>query len=136
MQIILKDGTYFQPDQEFISEMQRFYPNININKELTKIAAWNYSNESRRKTKRGIKKHINSWLCKANESVPERPKQPIVTNKLKDGFFILRRMGEDAFQKWVHKNQINKYDQECIVNAVNGIAKRAENLTKDMFQSV
>lgn len=48
------------------------YPAVDVKQELKKIVAWLDANPQRRKTKGGMKKFINSWLSKAQDS-PKRP---------------------------------------------------------------
>jgi hypothetical protein len=67
-EIILKSGESYKPDESFIAQLAELYHRINVSDELKKIAGWNLSNPTRRKTKRGIKKHINTWFTKANDN--------------------------------------------------------------------
>jgi hypothetical protein len=64
-----------------VAEWKTAYPNVVVAEQLLKIAAWNRSNPGKRKTRRGITKHINEWLSRAdkdaardraNGSEPER----------------------------------------------------------------
>ena len=65
-QIPLKDGSLYNLNNKDIEFYKELYPNINIEQEIKNIIGWNMANNNRRKTKKGIKKHINSWLSKAN----------------------------------------------------------------------
>jgi len=67
--IILKDGSLFDVDGQMVEMFQQAYPRINVREELGKMVAWHFSNESKRKTRRGIKRSINSWLNAAKPSV-------------------------------------------------------------------
>jgi len=67
--IILKDGTLFDVDEQMVIMFEMAYPRINVREELGKMVAWHFSNESRRKTRRGIKRSINSWLNAARPTV-------------------------------------------------------------------
>lgn len=60
--LVLKDGTYFDVTPDLIDMYKMAYPRINVEEELGKMVAWHLSNESKRKTRRGIKRSINSWL--------------------------------------------------------------------------
>lgn len=60
--LALKDGTYFDVTQEHIEMYKSAYPRVNVEEELGKMVAWHLSNESKRKTRRGIMRSINSWL--------------------------------------------------------------------------
>lgn len=66
--LALKDGTYYTVTDFEVSIFQQSYPKINVREELAKMVAWHYSNESKRKTRRGIKRSINSWLNAAKPS--------------------------------------------------------------------
>ena len=69
--LALKDGTYFDVTQDHIEMYQGAYPKIDVNEELGKMVAWHLSNESKRKTRRGIMRSINSWLNASKPSVQQ-----------------------------------------------------------------
>ena len=89
--IPLKNGDYYKLYEEQIELYKELYPKINIEQEIRNIIGWNLANVSRRKTLKGIKRHINFWLQKASEKVLENPN--IENKKLyepkysKDDFF-------------------------------------------------
>ena len=56
--IPLKDGSTFQATPEDIQIWQAAYPTLDIQERLKYISAWNYSNPTKQKTRRGIKGHI------------------------------------------------------------------------------
>jgi hypothetical protein len=60
--IPLKDGTLFDISQEDIDEWQDAFPGVDVLQELKRIRMWNKDNPQKRKTPRGIRKHINTWL--------------------------------------------------------------------------
>lgn len=70
MEILLKDGTTFELSAEDYIYFQRLYPDLDIDQELRSIAGWNYTHPSKRKTLRGIKSHINGWLCRQTKRKP------------------------------------------------------------------
>jgi hypothetical protein len=47
-----------------IQEWKNLYPKVDVEQALRDIRGWNLANLTRRKTKGGILKHINSWLAK------------------------------------------------------------------------
>lgn len=61
----LNDGTEFLSPPEFISEMVVAYPKLDIPAEIIRMRAWLIANPSKRKTRRGIKRFIGSWLSRA-----------------------------------------------------------------------
>jgi len=70
MGILLKDGTIYQMNDQDHTYFQDLYPKVDIDQELRNMEGWAYSNPSRRKTRRGAKKFINSWLCRVNKEKP------------------------------------------------------------------
>lgn len=60
--IPLKDGTFYHPPTELVDEMQKAFPTVDIEERLRFIQGWNYSNPSKRKYRRGIKRHIFHML--------------------------------------------------------------------------
>ena len=73
--IPLVNGTDYNISKTEVEKMKTFYPAIDIMEELRKCAAWNYANPKNRKTSRGILKHINSWLSRAQDSARRNPYQ-------------------------------------------------------------
>lgn len=71
--IPLVNGTDYNISKTEVEKMKTFYPAIDIMEELRKCAAWNYSNPKNRKTKRGIMRHINGWLSRAQDSARRYP---------------------------------------------------------------
>lgn len=53
--------------QEDIDEWQDTYSNVLVASEIKHIRDWNKSNPKKRKTEKGIRKHISAWLKKAHE---------------------------------------------------------------------
>lgn len=74
--IPLNDGTEYGIAQSDVDEWTSLYPAVDIIQELREIRGWNLSNPNKRKTARGIKKHINNWLAReqdkgGSKSVPK-----------------------------------------------------------------
>ena len=67
-QIPLKDGSFYNLNQQDIDFYKSLYSNIDIEQEIKNIIGWNMANDGKRKTKVGIKKHINTWLSRANQN--------------------------------------------------------------------
>ena len=67
MAIQLKDGDMFATTEKDLAEWQSTYSGIDVRQELAVCAAWNKANPDKRKTARGIRRHINSWLSRAFE---------------------------------------------------------------------
>lgn len=73
--LIAKDGEFpiYQTD---IDEWQSVYPGVLIPAELKKIRLWNQDNPTKRKTKKGIRRHISSWLDRAQNGSRGTAKPP------------------------------------------------------------
>ena len=83
--LLLNDGSEYAISDAYINEMQACFPNVNVLNEMFKMKAWCINNPKKRKTKRGIKSFINSWLSKeqdrgGNNRYDPRPTQPARTS--------------------------------------------------------
>lgn len=65
--ITLNDKSEFPISQKMIDEWKELYPSVDIMQELRKMKGWCNSNPTKRKTKRGISRFINSWLAKEQD---------------------------------------------------------------------
>lgn len=63
----LNDGSAYPVYEEDIAYYQGLYPAVDIDSEFRKMIGWIDGNPNKRKTKRGIKRFINSWLSKAQD---------------------------------------------------------------------
>lgn len=64
----LNDKSLYDVPQESIDTWATAYPAVDVIQELHKMRAWLESNPTRRKTKRGINRFINSWLSRTQDS--------------------------------------------------------------------
>lgn len=64
--LIRKDGD-FEVTEAMVAEWQETFPGIDVKLVLRKIRAWNFANETRRKTRKGIVNHIIQWLGKEQD---------------------------------------------------------------------
>lgn len=71
----LKGGHVYFVEPDLMAAYRLAYPQIDVEQEISKMNAWLISNPDRQKTKRGIKRFINSWLSRA------RPQQNNVTQQ-------------------------------------------------------
>lgn len=65
--VVLTDGTEWRPTVYMYEEYKRLYPGVDIDGEFRKIRAWCLGNEKKRKTKRGVKAFVSSWLSRAQD---------------------------------------------------------------------
>lgn len=62
-----KEKKDWQPEDSDIIAWQRAYPAIDVHQELAAMESWCDANPSRRKTAKGIKRFVNSWLARAQD---------------------------------------------------------------------
>ena len=60
--IPLVDGTSYAVTKADVAQWQDAYPGVDVPAELKRIRSWADSNAKKRKTRKGIRKHINGWL--------------------------------------------------------------------------
>lgn len=63
----LNDGSEHPVTEEEIAEYSRLYPAVDVMQELRDMRGWLLANPVRRKTKRGIKAFIRTWLSKEQD---------------------------------------------------------------------
>lgn len=65
--LTLNDKSEYPLFDKDIAAWKELYPNVDIVQELRKMKGWLNSNPTRRKTKKGILKFVNSWLAKEQD---------------------------------------------------------------------
>ena len=65
--LTLNDKTEYPVTEEQVEEWAKLYPAVDVIQELRKMKGWLDANPSRRKTKKGILRFINSWLSKEQD---------------------------------------------------------------------
>jgi hypothetical protein len=76
----LVDGTEFGVPEKLYAEYVEAYPAVNVMEQLGAMRAWIISNPKNRKTRSGITKFMNGWLCKAQNQAPRDAGQVINGN--------------------------------------------------------
>ena len=72
----LNDKTEFSVTRAMVDEWSELYPGIDVLQSLRNCLGWNKANPKNRKTRRGINKHINSWLARDQDKArPDRGNQ-------------------------------------------------------------
>lgn len=74
--IRLQDGSYWHPTNADVTLWRQTYPKVDIEAELRKCAAWNDANPSKRKTHKGVKRHVNTWLSSASDRLQKNGQAP------------------------------------------------------------
>lgn len=65
--IPLNDGTEWRPTQALFAEYVRLYPNVDVKQQFNEMRGWCLSNPAKKKTKRGVKRFVNSWLSREQD---------------------------------------------------------------------
>lgn len=65
--ILLNDKTEYQITEADVQGWKDLYQAVDIMQELRKMKGWADANPSKRKTRNGIKRFINSWLAKEQD---------------------------------------------------------------------
>lgn len=86
----LNDNTEFAVYEEDVLLWQETYPAVDVRQELKEMKAWCIANPALRKTRRGIKRFIVTWLSKeqdrggagARGTKAAKPRQAFVPTEL------------------------------------------------------
>ena len=110
--IILNDGTYYEPDDEYLIQLQQAYSTVDVFAELNAMAMWCDANPKKRKTPRGIKQFITSWLKRAADQ--ERGISPFAAK-------MQENSGKIAMKQWSQLDDLThdflnseKYRSYCL----------------------
>lgn len=66
--IPLNDGTEWKCSVSDYDEYVRLYPGVDVKKAFREMRSWSNSNSEKRKTRKGVKRFVNSWLSKEQNS--------------------------------------------------------------------
>tara|TARA_R100000544_G_C2221823_1_gene58048 strand:+ start:93 stop:731 length:639 start_codon:yes stop_codon:yes gene_type:complete len=82
----LNDKSMFPIFDDDLVKWRELYPSVIVEQELRNMVGWIEGNPTKRKTKSGIKKFINSWLSKEQDQGGRRqmPGQKLGLNLLKE----------------------------------------------------
>lgn len=89
--IVLNDGTEWQCPLKDYEEFKRLYPGVDVDSEFRKMRAWSLNNATKRKTLRGIKRFVNSWLSREQD----KPKVQKTDSKPKNSFMNFEQRNTD-----------------------------------------
>jgi len=65
--MLLNNNENWEPDHDEIQAWIKAYPAIKVEQELLGMSCWLEANPTKRKTQRGIKRFVVSWLARAQE---------------------------------------------------------------------
>jgi hypothetical protein len=72
--IPLEDGSEYEVPSDLLAELKVAYPDISVLEQLHRCRAWNLSNPKKRKTRAGVKRHLNEWLSRAQKDAAANAK--------------------------------------------------------------
>ena len=75
-EIPLNDGSEFGIYRKDIEEYALLYPAVDIEQELRKMRGWCLANPTRKKTRRGVRAFINTWLSREQDRGGRRSEPP------------------------------------------------------------
>lgn len=86
--ILLNDKTEYPVMETDVDAWKELYPAVDVMQELRKMKGWADANPTKRKTKGGIKRFINSWLSKEQDKYhgPDTVKSPQGNSPRDTGF--------------------------------------------------
>lgn len=67
--LILKDGSRFHISENHLNEFVDAYPGVDVRDQIMKMSQWLKVNPTKRKTKNGIMRFINSWIARSEREV-------------------------------------------------------------------
>lgn len=67
IKILLNDKSYYEVSTKKIVQWKDTYPAVNVEQELKKMVSWCDANPTRRKTRNGVERFINSWLSREQD---------------------------------------------------------------------
>lgn len=73
----LVDKSFYVVPIEKIALWRETYPAVDVEQELRRMIAWLEANPSKKKTRRGIERFINSWLARTQDSGGSKGKKEV-----------------------------------------------------------
>ena len=107
-------GQFKNITDTYLAVLSKSYPTVNLTQELDKMAAWLFSNQTKRKS--NFERFINMWLNKVNNRI---------TLPLNPSF----KQQDENKQAEIVKNLLNKFERE---DNTNGQKRIDDNLNKDI----
>lgn len=66
--IPLTDGTEWRPTVSEYDEYCKLYPSVDVFDSFRRMRAWSLSNPTKKKTRNGVKRFVNTWLSKEQDN--------------------------------------------------------------------
>lgn len=72
----LINGDDYLVTKEYVKELKELYPAVDVEQALRNMRGWLDSNPRNKKTPRGIKRFITSWISREQDKAPRVPDKP------------------------------------------------------------
>jgi hypothetical protein len=96
--LLLNDKSEYPVVRSQVDEWKQLYPAVDVLQELRNMKGWLIANPTKRKTRRGILRFINSWLAREQDKGMQAPKSQL-TKAPNKGNFDQRKYDDDYFDK-------------------------------------
>ena len=118
--MLLNNGDTYTPDDADIIAWEKAYPAIDVYQELNAMESWLDANPTRRKTPKGIKRFVNSWLARAQDkggspqvrSKTTSSKYINIEDKLADVSWIQNEITKDMAKEFYLRTKGYYFDGE------------------------
>ena len=91
--LVLNDGTEWRPSAALVAEYVRLYPGVDVKQQFNEMRAWCLSNPKKRKTHRGIKRFVNSWLSGEQDKASRVRRYPADNRKTSTADYMQQTSG-------------------------------------------
>jgi hypothetical protein len=125
--IILNDGTYYEPDDEYLIQLQQAYSTVDVFAELNAMAMWCDANPKKRKNPSRNKQFITSWLKRASDM--EKGVSPFAAK-------LTENSGKIGIKQWTQLDDLThdflkseKYRAHCLEKYGQYVTFEGERVT-------
>lgn len=122
--MLLNTGDVYKPEQSDVIAWQRTYPAVNVEQELMAMESWLDANPTRRKTAKGIKRFINSWLTRAQDRGGS-PQARCISDKLRNKTVDMQLADVSWIQCEATKSKMKQYYNQKLGYYYDGQIKSA-----------
>lgn len=125
IQMILRNGTLHSVYESDVKHYSELYPSVDIVSELRKMQGWCEANPTRRKTAKGVKKFIASWLSDT-QTAKEAIQQSKPEND-KESYDINAYVKKSIAPKYKPRNEKESYDIDAYVKRSTGLKYKKQD---------
>lgn len=125
IQMILRNGTLHSVYEGDVKHYSELYPSVDIVSELRKMQGWCEANPTRRKTAKGVKKFIASWLSDT-QTAKEAIQQSKPEND-KESYDINAYVKKSIAPKYKPRDEKESYDIDAYVKRSIGLKYKKQD---------